>query len=118
LSHATAESRFWVADAAAPRGRIATWSAPSGYCRPIATVTSSRIPSRLTSTYRSIRTPRSGMVSATAWDPLARLEGEIALGRLLRRSCKIGLDENALASDHRAGTVLHGLHALPVRLAA
>ena len=47
--------------------------------------------------------------------PLARLEGEIALGRLLARFETITLDDTATLQD-RNSTLMRGLQALPVRL--
>ncbi len=47
--------------------------------------------------------------------PLARLEGEIALGRLLARFESITLDDTATLQD-RNSTLMRGLQALPVRL--
>ena len=50
--------------------------------------------------------------------PLARLEGEVAIGGLLRRFRTIRLDENAPAPRYRASWVMRGLHALPIWLGA
>jgi hypothetical protein len=47
---------------------------------------------------------------------LARLEGEIALGRLLHRFDTITLDDRAPAPRYRNSTLMRGLDALPVRL--
>ncbi|MCV7029177.1 cytochrome P450 family protein [Mycobacterium sherrisii] len=47
--------------------------------------------------------------------PLARLEGEIAIGRLLDRFERITLDGNVILR-YRNSTLMHGLTALPVRL--
>ena len=47
--------------------------------------------------------------------PLARLEAEIALGRLLARFESISLDDTA-ALEYRSSTLMRGLKALPVRL--
>ena len=47
--------------------------------------------------------------------PLARLEAEIALGRLLARFESISLDDSA-ALEYRSSTLMRGLKALPVRL--
>jgi cytochrome P450 len=47
--------------------------------------------------------------------PLARLEGEIAFGRLLARFSAITLD-TAEELTYRSSTLMRGLHALPVRL--
>ena len=47
--------------------------------------------------------------------PLARLEGEVALGRLFARFPRIELDDNA-PLEYRVSSILHGLKALPVRL--
>jgi cytochrome P450 len=47
--------------------------------------------------------------------PLARLEGEIAIGRLLGRFKRITLDDKAVL-QYRNSTLMHGLTALPVRL--
>jgi cytochrome P450 len=49
--------------------------------------------------------------------PLARLEGEIAIGRLLERFPNLGLASEQPATLHwRASTLIHGLEELPVRL--
>jgi cytochrome P450 len=48
--------------------------------------------------------------------PLARLEGEIALERLLRWFTAITLDPDAGPLTYRASTLMRGLHTLPVRL--
>lgn len=47
--------------------------------------------------------------------PLARLEGEIAIGRLLARFERITLDDNIIL-QYRHSTLMRGLIALPVRL--
>jgi cytochrome P450 len=47
--------------------------------------------------------------------PLARLEGEIAIGRLLARFDRITLDDNIIL-QYRSSTLMRGLTALPVRL--
>lgn len=47
--------------------------------------------------------------------PLARLEGEIAIGRLLARFERITLDSNIIL-QYRNTTLMRGLTALPVRL--
>ena len=47
--------------------------------------------------------------------PLARLEAEIALGRLLARFDRITLDDTATL-QYRPSTLMRGLTALPVRL--
>ena len=47
--------------------------------------------------------------------PLARLEGEIALGRLLARFESITLDDTSRL-QYRNSTLMRGLQALPVRL--
>ncbi|QNI05947.1 cytochrome P450 [Mycobacterium kubicae] len=47
--------------------------------------------------------------------PLARLEGEIAIGRLLARFKRISLCDN-FSPDYRSSTLMRGLAALPVRL--
>ncbi|GBG36066.1 cytochrome P450 family protein [Mycobacterium montefiorense] len=47
--------------------------------------------------------------------PLARLEGEIAIGRLLARFDRITLDDNIIL-QYRNSTLMRGLTALPVRL--
>ena len=47
--------------------------------------------------------------------PLARLEGEIAIGRLLARFERIALDPNVIL-QYRNSTLMRGLTALPVRL--
>jgi cytochrome P450 len=47
--------------------------------------------------------------------PLARLEGEIAIGRLLARFDRITLDGNIIL-QYRHSTLMRGLTALPVRL--
>src|SRR5665213_2951475 len=49
--------------------------------------------------------------------PLARLEGEIAIGRLLARFDRITLDDNIILR-YRNSTLMRGLTALPVRLRA
>lgn len=48
--------------------------------------------------------------------PLARLEAEIALGRLLSRFGTLALDAEPAALQWRDSTLIHGLHNLPVRL--
>jgi cytochrome P450 len=47
--------------------------------------------------------------------PLARLEGEIAIGRLLARFDRITLEDNIIL-QYRNSTLMRGLTALPVRL--
>ncbi|WP_254902461.1 cytochrome P450 family protein [Mycobacterium simiae] len=47
--------------------------------------------------------------------PLARLEGEIGIGRLLDRFERITLADNVVL-QYRNSTLMHGLAALPVRL--
>jgi len=47
--------------------------------------------------------------------PLARLEGEIALGRLLARFDRITLDDNAILR-YRESTLMRGLETFPVQL--
>jgi cytochrome P450 len=47
--------------------------------------------------------------------PLARLEGEIAIGRLIARFKRITLDDNIIL-QYRNSTLMRGLTALPVRL--
>ena len=47
--------------------------------------------------------------------PLARLEGEIAIGRLLARFQRIALDSTVVL-QYRRSTLMRGLFALPVRL--
>jgi cytochrome P450 len=47
--------------------------------------------------------------------PLARLEGEIAIGRLLARFARIHLDDN-VSLQYRSSTLMRGLAALPVHL--
>ncbi|WAJ44869.1 cytochrome P450 [Mycobacterium sp. Aquia_216] len=47
--------------------------------------------------------------------PLARLEGEIAIGRLLARFDRIALDDSVVL-HYRNSTLMRGLTALPVRL--
>ncbi len=47
--------------------------------------------------------------------PLARLEGEIAFGRLLARFERITLDDTATL-EYRNSTLMRGLKTLPVRL--
>ncbi|WP_233508410.1 cytochrome P450 [Spongiactinospora gelatinilytica] len=49
--------------------------------------------------------------------PLARLEAEIALGRLLDRFPAMTLDADPADLRWRDSTLIHGLHGLPVRLA-
>jgi cytochrome P450 len=46
--------------------------------------------------------------------PLARLEGQIALGTLLRRYPEMGLADDKI--DWRPGVLMHGLARLPVTL--
>ncbi len=48
--------------------------------------------------------------------PLARLEAEIALGRLLGRFGELALDADPAALRWRDSTLMHGLQTLPVRL--
>lgn len=48
--------------------------------------------------------------------PLARLEGQIAIGHLLRRFPDITFDEDPAALRWRDSTLLHGLSSLPVRV--
>jgi cytochrome P450 len=47
--------------------------------------------------------------------PLARLEGEIAIERLLTRFDELTLDEN-VRLEYRDSTIVHGLEALPLHL--
>ncbi|WP_245835891.1 cytochrome P450 [Mycobacterium rhizamassiliense] len=47
--------------------------------------------------------------------PLARLEGEIAIGRLLARFGHISLDDNIILR-YRGSVLMRGLTALPIRL--
>jgi cytochrome P450 len=47
--------------------------------------------------------------------PLARLEGEIAIGRLLARFDRITLDDNIIL-QYRNSTLMRGLTSLPVHL--
>ncbi|OBG28315.1 cytochrome [Mycobacterium sp. 852002-51057_SCH5723018] len=47
--------------------------------------------------------------------PLARFEGEIAIGRLLSRFERINLDDN-VSLQYRSSTLMRGLAALPVHL--
>ena len=47
--------------------------------------------------------------------PLARIEAQIALGRLLERFDRITLD-NTATLQYRPSTLMRGLTALPVRL--
>lgn len=47
--------------------------------------------------------------------PLARMEGEIAVGRLLDRFDRITLADNGV-TQYRNSTLMHGLATLPVRL--
>ncbi|MFI0419950.1 cytochrome P450 [Spongiactinospora sp. 9N601] len=49
--------------------------------------------------------------------PLARLEAEIALGRLLDRFPAMTLNADPATLQWRDSTLIHGLHSLPVRLA-
>ncbi|RBQ19478.1 cytochrome P450 [Spongiactinospora rosea] len=49
--------------------------------------------------------------------PLARLEAQIALGRLLGRFPAMTLDADPADLRWRDSTLIHGLHSLPVRLA-
>ena len=48
--------------------------------------------------------------------PLARMEGRIAIGHLLRRFPDITLDEDPGALRWRDSTLMHGLSSLPVRV--
>jgi cytochrome P450 len=48
--------------------------------------------------------------------PLARLEGEIALGRLLDRFPELELDTEPATLEWRISTLIRGLHTLPVRV--
>jgi cytochrome P450 len=48
--------------------------------------------------------------------PLARLEGQIAIGRLLSRYPGIVLDGDPRTLRWRDSTLTHGLHSLPVRI--
>lgn len=48
--------------------------------------------------------------------PLARLEGQIAIGRLLSRFPGLGLAAEPGELCWRDSTLMHGLHSLPVRL--
>jgi cytochrome P450 len=48
--------------------------------------------------------------------PLARLEGQIAIGRLLRRFSSIVLDGDPATLRWRDSTLMHGLSSLPVRV--
>jgi cytochrome P450 len=48
--------------------------------------------------------------------PLARLEGQVALGRLLRRFRTIELDTEAPPPRYRTSTLMRGLESLPLRL--
>jgi cytochrome P450 len=50
--------------------------------------------------------------------PLARLEGEIAIGRLLARCPSLRLDADPATLRWHDGVLMHGLHSLPVRIAA
>jgi cytochrome P450 len=47
--------------------------------------------------------------------PLARLEGQIAIGQLLRRFPNIALEGDPGTLHWRKSTLMHGLTALPVR---
>lgn len=47
--------------------------------------------------------------------PLARLEGEIAIGRLLARFGRIRLESDAVL-QYRSSTLMHGLTTLPIRI--
>ena len=47
--------------------------------------------------------------------PLARLEAQIALGRLLARFDRITLDDSTTL-EYRSSTLMRGLKSLPVRL--
>ena len=48
--------------------------------------------------------------------PLARLEGEIAIGRLLARCPGLRLDADPASLRWHDGVLMHGLHSLPVRI--
>jgi cytochrome P450 len=48
--------------------------------------------------------------------PLARLEGEIAIGRLLDRFPGLRLDADPATLRWHDGVLMHGLHSLPVRI--
>jgi cytochrome P450 len=50
--------------------------------------------------------------------PLARLEGEIAIGRLLARFSGLRLDADPATLRWHGSVLMHGLHSLPVRIAA
>jgi cytochrome P450 len=50
--------------------------------------------------------------------PLARLEGEIAIGRLLARFSGLRLDADPATLRWHDGVLMHGLHSLPVRITA
>jgi cytochrome P450 len=50
--------------------------------------------------------------------PLARLEGEIAIGRLLARFPGLRLDADPATLRWHDSVLMHGLHSLPVRIAA
>ena len=53
----------------------------------------------------------------TAWRPLARLEGQIAINTLLRRVPDLRLMRPVSALRRRPGLVLNGLEAIPVAFA-
>jgi cytochrome P450 len=48
--------------------------------------------------------------------PLARLEGQIAIGRLLSRFSELALEGDSAALRWRASTLMHGLYSLPLRV--
>jgi cytochrome P450 len=48
--------------------------------------------------------------------PLARLEGQIAIGALLRRFPDVTLDADPGTLRWRSSTLMHGLESLPVRV--
>jgi TetR/AcrR family transcriptional repressor of nem operon len=50
--------------------------------------------------------------------PLARLERQIAIGRLLSRFPDIALDTDPATLRWRDSTLMHGLHSLPVRVSS
>ena len=48
--------------------------------------------------------------------PLARLEGQIAIGRLLSRFSELALDGDPATLRWRASSLMHGLYSLPLRV--
>jgi cytochrome P450 len=59
-----------------------------------------------------------GTVSTTASAPLARQEGQIAIGALLRRFPGIALNAAPLSLTRRESVIMNRLNALPVRVSS